>query len=164
MNSDDRILTEIIAAFAGAVTGAMVGAIVWAKYAGWTGMTAGWVSVTVGFLTALGAMVASRSRRALIALMCSIIAVFGMLLGKYLDAKWNPPSTVDIMEAQPDMPPEYAKRIAKMVEESEAGDSTWKLIWMRTEWYDIFYYVIASLVAFQMAYSTKLYRFIFRSG
>ena len=164
MHTEDRILSALCAAFAGALTGAMVGAIFWAKYVGWTGVTSGWISLSVGFLTGLGAMLASGARRALIALMCSVIAVFGVLLGKYLDARWNVPSGADIIEAQPDIPPEYAKSIAKMVEESEAGDSTFKLMLMRVKWYDPIFYFAASHVAFLTAYSRRVHRLLIRAG
>ena len=163
MSSEYKILPAIMAAFAGALTGAMAGGVLWAKYIGWTGMTAGWVSLAVGLLTALCAIVTSRSRRALIALMAAVFAIFGILLGKYLDVQWNAPTTVDIIEAQPDMPPEYAESIAKMVEASEAGDSTWKLMLMRMEWFDIIYYLAASYIAFRTAYSKRLHRLFFGS-
>ena len=70
--------------------------------------------------------------------------------------------TVGIIEAQPDIPPEYAESIAKMVEASEAGNSIWKLMRMRMNWMDLVFFAAASFVAFRTAYSKRLHQFLFR--
>ena len=126
-------------------------------------MTAGWVALVIGLLTGIGVVLTSRSRRVSIASIAAVFAILGILLGKYLDVRWNAPRTVDIIEAQPDIPPEYAESIAKMVEASEAGDSTWKLMRVRMEWFDLVYYAVATFVAFRTAYSKRLHQLLFRT-
>ena len=155
--------SPIILAPTGALLGAIIGGILWAKYINWTGMTAGWVALVIGLLTGLGAVLTSRSRRITIASVAAVFAIMGILLGKYLDVRWNAPSTVGIIEAQPDIPPEYAESIARMVEASEAGNSTWKLMRMRMEWFDLIFYAVACFVAFRTAYSKRLHQLLFRT-
>ncbi|MDE0042917.1 MAG: hypothetical protein OXT74_12840 [Candidatus Poribacteria bacterium] len=164
MSDTNRSSPSIILAPTGALLGAIIGGILWAKYINWTGMTAGWVALVIGLLTGLGAVLTSRSRRITIASVAAVFAIMGILLGKYLDVRWNAPSTVGIIEAQPDIPPEYAESIAKMVEASEAGNSTWKLMRMRMEWFDLIYYAVASFVAFRTAYSKRLHQLLFRTA
>lgn len=161
--SDMNRSSPIILAPTGALLGAIIGGILWAKYINWTGMTAGWVALVIGLLTGLGAVLTSRSRRITIASVAAVFAIMGILLGKYLDVRWNAPSTVGIIEAQPDIPPEYAESIARMVEASEAGNSTWKLMRMRMEWFDLIFYAVACFVAFRTAYSKRLHQLLFRT-
>ena len=163
MSDTNRSSPNIILAPTGALLGAIIGGILWAKYINWTGMTAGWVALVIGLLTGLGAVLTSRSRRVAIASIAAVFAILGILLGKYLDVRWNAPRTVGIIEAQPDIPPEYAESIAKMVEASEAGNSTWKLMRMRMNWMDLVFYAAASFVAFRTAYSKRLHQFLFRT-
>ena len=163
MSDTNRSSPSIILAPTGALLGAIIGGILWAKYINWTGMTAGWVALVIGLLTGLGAVLTGRSRRVVIASVAAVFAIMGILLGKYLDVQWNAPSTVGIIEAEPDIPPEYAESIAKMVEASEAGNSTWKLMQMRMEWFDLIYYAVASFVAFRTAYSKRLHQLLFRT-
>ena len=163
MSDTNRSSPSIILAPTGALLGAIIGGILWAKYISWTGMTAGWVALVIGLLTGLGAVLTSRSRRVAIASVAVFFAIMGILLGKYLDVRWNAPRTVGIIEAQPDIPPEYAESIAKMVEASEAGNSTWKLMRMRMNWMDLVFYAAASFVAFRTAYSKRLHQFLFRT-
>jgi len=163
MNTTNHFSANAILAPTGALLGAIIGGILWAKYINWTGMTAGWVALVIGLLSGLGAVLTSRSRRVAIASVAVVFAIIGILLGKYLDVRWNAPRTVGIVEAQPDIPPEYAESIAKMVEASEAGNSTWKLMRMRMEWFDLIYYAVASFVAFRTAYSKRLHQLLFRT-
>ena len=164
MNTTNRSSTNAVLAPTGALLGAIIGGILWAKYIQWTGMTAGWVALVIGLLTGIGVVLTSRSRRIVVAITAAVFAILGILAGKYLDVRWNAPSTADIIEAQPDMPPEYAQSIAKMVESSEAGNSTWKLMRMRMEWFDLIYYAVASFVAFRIAFSKRLHRLLFRQS
>jgi hypothetical protein len=163
MSDTNRSSPSIILAPTGALLGAIIGGILWAKYISWTGMTAGWVALVIGLLTGLGAVLTGRSRRVAIASIAAVFAILGILLGKYLDVRWNAPRTVGIIEAQPDIPPEYAESIAKMVEASEAGNSTWKLMRMRMNWMDLVFYAAASFVAFRTAYSKRLHQLLFRT-
>ncbi len=163
MNTTNHSSANAVLAPTGALLGAIIGGILWAKYINWTGMTAGWVALVIGLLTGIGAVLTSRSRQVSIASIAAVIGILGILLGKYLDVRWNAPRTVDIIEAQPDIPPEYAESIAKMVEASEAGDSTWKLMRVRMEWFDLVYYAVATFVAFRTAYSKRLHQLLFRT-
>jgi hypothetical protein len=163
MSTANRVSAIAIFAPTGALLGAIIGGILWAKYINWTGMTAGWVALVIGLLTGLGVVLASRTRQINTALIAALFAILGILIGKYLDVKWNAPSTVGIIEAHEDIPPEYAESIAKMVEASEAGDSTWGLMRIRMEWFDLVYYAVAGFVAFRTAYSKRLHQLLFRS-
>ena len=163
MNTNERASANAILAPTGALLGAVIGGILWAKYFNWTGMTAGWVALVIGLLTGLGAVLTGRTRGVAIGSIAAVFAILGILFGKYLDVRWNAPSTVEIIEAQPDIPPEYAESIAKMVEASEAGNSTWKLMRMRMEWFDLVFYAAASFVAFRTAYSKRLHQLLFRT-
>ena len=163
MSNTDRVAGNIVLAPTGALLGAIIGGIIWAKYIQWTGLTAGWVAIAIGLLTGIGVVLTSRSRRISIALVAVLFAILGILLGKYLDVRWNAPQTVGIIETHEDIPPEYAQSIAKMYEASEAGGSTWRLMRLRMEWFDLLYYAVAGFVAFRTAYSKRLHQLLFRT-
>ena len=89
MNTTNPSSANAILAPTGALLGAIIGGILWAKYINWTGMTAGWVALVIGLLTGIGAVLTSRSRRVSIASIAAVFAILGILLGKYLDVRWN---------------------------------------------------------------------------
>jgi hypothetical protein len=164
MNGKENWVNLALAPFGGLV-GALIGGVLWAKYIQWTGLTAGWVALVIGILTGLGVLLTGRTRRMDVSLVAALFAVVGILFGKYLDVRWNAPKemTVAIIQQHGDIPPEYAESIAKSVEASEAGGSTWRLMRRRMEWFDLVYYAAAAFIAFRVAYSRRLHRRLFKT-
>ena len=150
----------------GALVSAALGGVLWAKYIQWTGFTAGWVALVIGVLTGFSVLLVSRSRRIDVSLVAAVFAIAGILFGKYLDVRWNAPQemTVAILQEEEQIPPEYAQQIARAVEASESGGSTWKLMRQRMEWFDLVYYAAAAFIAFRVAYSRYLHRRIFQKA
>ena len=145
----------------GGLVGALLGGALWAKYIQWTGLTAGWVALAIGILTGIGVLLVGRSRRVTIGLVAALFAVAGILLGKYLDVRWNAPQTITVAiiekhDAPSDQP--------KMVETSGYSTSVWQLMRQRMEWIDLLYYVVSAYIAFRVSYSRRLYHFFFRTG
>ena len=164
MNSEKQNWMNLVLAPTGGLFGAVIGGVLWAKYIQWTGQTGGWVAIAIGILTGLGVLLISRSRRISVSLIAVLFAIMGIFVGKYLDVKWNAPKIVGIIEAHEDIPPEYAQSIAKMHEASESGGSTWKLMRMRMEWFDLVFYIAAGFIAFRVAHSRFLHRYFFQNG
>ena len=164
MNSEKQNLMNLVLAPTGGLFGAVIGGVLWAKCFQWTGQTGGWVAVAIGILTGLGVLLTSRSRRISVSLIAAVFAIVGIFVGKYLDVKWNAPKTVGIIEAHEGIPPEYAQSIAKMHEASESGGSTWKLMRMRMEWFDLVFYIAAAFIAFRVSHSRFLHRYFFQNG
>ena len=145
----------------GGLIGALLGGALWAKYIQWTGLTAGWVALAIGIFTGIGVLLIGRSRRITIGLVAALFAVVGILLGKYLDVRWNAPQTITVAiiekhDAPSDQP--------KMVETSGYDTSVWRLMRQRMEWIDLLYYVVSAYIAFRVSYSRRLYHFFFRTG
>ena len=165
MKSVNEHSASLMLAPLGGLIGAALGGALWAKYIQWTGLTAGWVALAIGVFTGVGVLLAGRERRIDVSLVAAALGVIGILFGKYLDVRWNAPQemTVAIMDQHEGIPPEYAESIAKSVEASESGGSTWRLMRNRMEWFDTIYYAVAAFIAFRVAYSRRLHRFFFRS-
>ncbi|MCZ6676476.1 MAG: hypothetical protein O7E52_04420 [Candidatus Poribacteria bacterium] len=165
MNDTHRHSVNLALAPLGGLIGAVLGGTLWAKYIQWTGLTAGWVALAIGIFTGLGVLLVGRSRRISLGLIAALFAIIGILIGKYLDVRWNAPQdiTVAIIEDHKDIPPEYAESIARSIEGSETGGSTWGLMRRRMEWFDLIYYVVAGYIAFRVAHSRRLHQYFFRA-
>ncbi len=165
MNDTQQNSGHIALAPLGGLIGAVIGGVLWGKYIQWTGFTAGWVALAIGILTGLGVLLMGRTRKISVSLVAALFAIVGILLGKYLDVRWNAPQEqmVAIIDAQKGIPPDYAKSIAKTIEASESGGSTWKLMRRRMEWFDLIYYAASAFVAFRIVQSKFLHRFFFRT-
>lgn len=161
MNSTYKSPRHLPLAPLGGLIGALLGGALWAKYIQWTGLTAGWIVLVIGILTGAGVLLAGRSRQISISLVAALLAVMGILFGKYLDVQWNAPQTITVAiiekrDAPSDEP--------KLVETEGSGASVWQLMRHRMEWIDLLYYVVAAYIAFRISYSRRLYRFFFRTG
>ncbi|MBI1927110.1 hypothetical protein HYR99_23070 [Candidatus Poribacteria bacterium] len=172
MNNTRQHSGYIALAPLGGLIGAVIGGVLWAKmssgkfpYIQWTGFTAGCVALAVGTLAGFGVLLTGRSRKISVSLVASLFAIISILFGKYLDVRWNalPEITVGIIDAHKDIPPDYAESIAKTVEASESGGSTWKLMRRRMAWVDLIFYIGATYIAFRIVHSKSLHRFFFRT-
>ena len=145
----------------GGLIGALLGGALWAKYIQWTGLTAGWVALAIGILTGIGVLLVGRSRQISISLVAALFAIIGILLGKYLDVRWNYPETITVAIIEKnDAPPGELER----VETSGLDTSVWQLMRQRMEWIDLLFYVVSAYIAFRVSYSRRLYHFFFRTG
>jgi hypothetical protein len=149
----------------GGLIGALIGGALWAKYIQWTGFAGGWIAIAIGLLVGLGVLLAGKSRGLSMSLIAALFAVIGILFGKYLDVRWNAPKelTVAIIEENEGVPPEYAESIARTVEASESGGSTWRLVRNRMEWFDLIFYAVAAYIAFRVTHSRHLHQYFFRT-
>ena len=164
MSSNKQKWIHLALAPTGGLFGAVIGGVLWAKYIQWTNYTSGAVSIVIGILVGLGVILTSRSPRTSVGLIAALFAVFGILVGKYLDVKWNAPKDriVGIIQKHEDIPPEYAENIAKMYEASESEGSTWKLMKIRMQKVDLLFAFAAATFAFYVARSRFLHQFFFR--
>ena len=165
MSSNKQNWIPLALAPTGGLFGAIIGGLLWAKYLQLTNYTSGAVSIVIGILVGLGVILTSRAPRTSVGLVAALFAVFGILVGKYLDVKWNAPKfrTAGIIQAHKDMPPEYAEQIAKDFESSESGGSTWKLMKLRMQRVDLLFAFAAATFAFYVARSRFLHQFFFRT-
>ena len=163
--NDKQHSENLILAPLGGLIGAVIGGVLWAKFIQWTNLTAGGVALAVGILTGFGVLLAGRSRKLSLSLVAALFAVIGIFFGKYLDVRWNAPKaeTVAIIDAHKDIPPDYAASIAKSVEASESGGSTWKLMRRRMARIDWLYYAAAAYIAFRIVHSQFLHRILFKT-
>ena len=166
MNDTHKSPGNLALAPLGGLIGALLGGALWAKYIQWTGLTAGWVALAIGIFTGVGVLLASRSTQIRMGLVAVLFAIIGILFGKYLDVRWNAPQeiTVAIIEDHKEIPPDYADNITRMVESSESGSPTWRLMRHRMEWFDLIYYAVAAYIAFRVSHSRRLYHYFFRTG
>jgi hypothetical protein len=162
MNNEKQDWMNLALAPSGGLLGAIIGGILWAKWIQWTGYNAGWVAIAIGLLTGFGVLLTSKSRRLSVSMVAALFAILGILIGKYLDVRWNAPSIVGVIEINEEIPPEYAESIAKMYESSESGGSVWKKMQLRMEWFDAIFYFVAAFIAFRVARSWFLHQLFFR--
>ena len=149
----------------GGLIGALLGGALWAKYIQWTGLTAGWVALAIGILTGIGVLLVGRSRQVSISLVAALFAVVGILIGKYLDVRWNYPETVTVAIIEKhDAPSDEPEDSDKMIEMRGSDISVWRLMRQRMQWIDLLYYVVSAYIAFRISYSRRLYHFFLRTG
>jgi len=138
---------------------ATIGGVAWALYTHLTGRYAGLIAVLIGMLSGSVLLMVGGSRRSwAVRLGALISALLALLIGKYLDVRWNFVSDVvrQLMQAQPDLPRDAAEQIARLQRE---GVSTWELLQQRLIWYDAISLIVAAFLAFRIASSAAAARF-----
>lgn len=144
----------------GGIVGAVIGGAMWAKFI--TQLSAplsGILTALIGVFCGLGVMLASRERNWITGLTAAIFTIFGILLGKYLQLRWNfvPHLTQQLMQQNEGLSREAAEKIAKVQRE---GYSTWELIRQQTLKRNLFSYAGTVVIGFLTAWSRTIYEFI----
>lgn len=144
----------------GGILGAVIAGAVWAKFI--TRLSpplSGILTALIGVLCGLGVMLASRERNWITGLTAALFTIFGIVLGKYLEVRWNfiPHLTQQLMQQNEGLSREAAERIAKVQRE---GYSTWELIRQRTVKRNFVSYAGTVVIGFLTAWSKTIYRYV----
>lgn len=160
---------KIILVPTGGLIGAIIGGVLWAKCLQWTGSTAGYVAISIGVLTGFGMLLTSsqsidpmaHKHWWLLAVGAAFFAVVGIVIGKYLDVRWNAiPQIVELIIAgEPSISEEAATRIAQT---QYSGTSKWELMRSRMDWFDLFFSVVAVFVAFYVTSNRRIRKVFLR--
>jgi len=146
----------------GGILGAVIGGVLWAKFI--TQLPAPFVGILtalIGVFWGFGVMLASRKRNWITGLIAAIFTIFGILLGEYLEMRWNfvRHVTQQLMQGNEGLSRETAEKIAKIQRE---GYSTWELMRQRTVKSNLVSYVGTVIIGFLTAWSRTIYGYLLR--